>query len=129
MKVEKYINFTLPNSGDGYPLYHWSPRKNRKQILRYGIRVGMWSPDRVWKPPCSCWADNPKLAWELSGYFRPEILQWDLWMTWSDVPKGVELQIDYSPNKPGHYVKEYRIYERIYKKDLVYIGSRDKTDI
>lgn len=121
----KYINFTPPNCKDGFGLYHWSPTTRRKQIIHYGIRVGMWSPDRLWKPPCSCWADNAELAWILSGQIHPEIKEWDLWMTYSNVPKGIELRIDYSPGKQGHYVKEYRIYERIYKRDLWYVGSRN----
>lgn len=126
--MSNYINFTPPNIKDGFPLYHWSPSRNHKQINRYGMRISMWSHDRIWRPPYSCWADDVKLAWILSGKIHPEVESWDLWQTYSDVPKGAELCVDYSPNKPGHYVKEYRIYERIYKRDLWYVGSRSNKE-
>jgi hypothetical protein len=109
-----------------FPLYHWSPRRNRGSILRRGIDINRLSPDRVWRPPCSCWASNPELAWVLSGKLHAaDHKQWDLWMTWSDVPKGMEEIVDYYRNSDKSYVKEYRIYERVYKRDLWYVGTRD----
>lgn len=91
------------------------------------MRVGMWSPDRVWRPPCTCWADDPHLAWILSGRLHPEITSWDLWQTYSDVLSGAELLVDYSPGRQGHYAKEYRVYERIFKRDLWLVATRGES--
>jgi hypothetical protein len=33
--------------------------------------------------------------------------------------------VDYYRNSDKSYVKEYRIYERVYKRDLWYVGTRD----
>lgn len=113
---------------NAFPLYHWSPTSRRKSILRRGIDVGQWSPDRIWKPPCSCWASNPELGWALSGALTREkkIESWDLWMTWSDVPKSFEEIVDYYRNSNRSYVKEYRVYERIFKRDLWYVATRSQ---
>lgn len=72
-----------------FPIFHWSPISRRKQIERYGFRVQMRSVDGVWRPPYTCWARDPQLAWWLSGAIHPEIDAWDLWQTWSDVPSGI----------------------------------------
>lgn len=107
-----------------FPLYHWSPSTRRKQIERRGMVPGSWSPDRAWRPPCICYADSPQLAWRLSGALHPEHPSWDLWMTWSDVPSGFEeIPFDGVPGAQG-WVKEYRVYERIFKRDLWYVATR-----
>lgn len=110
-----------------FPIFHWSPTARRGQINRYGFRVGMWSVDRVWRPPCTCWANSPSLAWALSGRIHSEIPSWDLWQCWSDVPKGMEAMIDYrgvGARSGEYYVKEYRVYERIYKRDVWLVATR-----
>lgn len=118
----KLGGFAPPPLVPAFPIFHWSPTTRRKQIERYGFRVGMWSVDRAWKPPCTCWANDPHLAWVLSGRIHPEVPSWDLWQTWSDVPSGMEARIDF--NGEDHYVKEYRIYERVFKRDIWYVATR-----
>lgn len=104
-------------------LYHWSPTARRGQINRRGLVPGSRSVDGAWKPPFVCFADSPSLAWALSGanhgHHGPAI--WDLWMTWLSIPSGVEgLPFDHDPSQ----IKEYRVYERIYKRDLWMVGTR-----
>ena len=110
-----------------FPLFHWSPTDRRAQINRYGFRVGMWSVDRVWKPPCTCWAESPSLAWGLSGANHPDVTSWDLWQTWSNVPSGMEAIYDTYTDSGRSYVKEWRVYERIFKRDIWYVATRTST--
>lgn len=102
-------------------LYHWSPRDRRKQILRYGLKPGVKSRDGLWKPPYVCLSDRPSLAWSLSGGMRsvPKGTTWDLWEVWLGGVRGYEVipRDDGSP-------KEYRVYERIYKRDMWWAGER-----
>lgn len=100
-------------------MYHWAPISRRKQIIRYGLRPGSRSSCGEWKPPYVCLADSPLLAWQLIGRYRPQIEQWDLWWTHSDAAVPYE-EI---PSDNGD-VREYRIYHRIYKRDLWYVGTR-----
>jgi hypothetical protein len=105
------------------PLFHWSPTARRNQINRRGLVPGSRSVDGLWKPPFVCFADSPSLAWALSGQTSrgQAIKSWDLWQMWSDVPTGLEeLLFDDDPGR----IKEYRVYERIYKRDLWYVATR-----
>lgn len=104
-------------------LFHWSPTSRRKQILRRGLMPGSKSVDGLWKPPYVCFADSPSLAWALSGMTSrgSQVKSWDLWQMWSDVPSRMEeLPFDDDPER----IKEYRVYERIFKRDLWYVGTR-----
>ncbi len=103
------------------PLYHWSPSGRRKSIERRGLVPSSMSVDRAWKPPYVAYSDSPSMAWVLSGVVHPEVASWDLWMTWSNVPTGLEimpLDID------REVIKEVRVYERVFKRDLWFVGSR-----
>jgi hypothetical protein len=93
--------------------------------MRYGLRPGHFSTDRLWRPPVICYADDPATAWQLSaGTGRGQAIdEWDLWMIWSDTPSGLEI-IPYDNGVP----KEYRVYERIYKKDVWFVGSRRQNN-
>jgi hypothetical protein len=102
-------------------LYHWAPASRRKGITHSGLVPGMWSSDRLWRPPYVCLAHSPSLAWGLSGgTFRgKQVKWWDLWMVWSSDLPGYEI-VPYDNGDP----KEYRVYERIYKRFIWYVGSR-----
>lgn len=104
---------------DSFALYHWAPATRRKQINRYGLRPGSLSSCRQWKPPYVCLADSPLLAWNLVGRFRPLIREWDLWWTSSDAVGDYEV----IPTDDGD-VREYRVYHRIFKRDLWLVGTR-----
>jgi len=94
--------------GDGY-----------KSQIRYGLRPGSVSSCRQWKPPYVCLADSPSLAWGLIGRFRPSIRDWDLWWTTGAAAYPFET----IPWDDGE-VREYRVYHRIFKRDLWFVGSR-----
>lgn len=110
---------------DIFPLFHWSPTSRRGQINRYGFRTGMWCTERLWKPPFTCFADNPQLAWSLSGATQRGKLHssWDLWQIWSCDLQGFEKIIDDRNGLP----KEYRVYHRIYKRDIWYVATRSSN--
>ena len=97
-------------------LYHWAPTERRKSIIRYGLRPNMLSADRLWRAPYICLADGPWTAWQLIGRHRPHIEHWDLWWTSSD-RIGEHYQRTDLP-------REWRVSERIYKRDLWLVGSR-----
>lgn len=108
-------------------LYHWSPTRNRSGINRHGLRPGQKTLQGDWRPPYVCFSDDPLLAWTLSGDMWPDISSWDLWMV--HVPsattlKHFEVILDTFPDTGRHYVKEYRVYERVYKRDLHYLATR-----
>lgn len=111
----------MPKTAD-LPLYHWSPSIRRKQILRYGLRPGMWSTDRLWKPPHVCLSPDAAKAWSLSGATSrgQEHSSWDLWQVWLDNVTGYEELVDDRDDS----VKEVRVFERIYKRDVWYVGTR-----
>lgn len=106
-------------------MFHWSPTTRRKQIIRYGLRPGSLSVDKEWKPPYICLAPSPSLGFALCIEYHPEIPEWDLWQVWADNLRGRELLFD----DRDRTVKEYRVYERIYKRDIWYVGSRVGKDI
>lgn len=105
-------------------LFHWSPTARRGQINRYGFRPSMRSVDGLWKPHYVCFSDHPSLAWALSGANHPEITSWDLWQAWTHNIRGYEEITDTYPDTGRTYVKEYRVYERIYKRDIWYVATR-----
>lgn len=85
---------------------------------------GSWSLSHDWRPPFVCFSDEPILAWTLSGRLYPEIKQWDLWMVFASDVGDFEVILEMSRHTGKHYVKEYRVYHRIYKRDVYYIASR-----
>jgi len=46
---------------------------------------------------------------------------WDLWMVWSNKLEGYETLALGGDHKPT----EYRVYHRIPKRDIWYVGSRE----
>lgn len=85
---------------------------------------GSLSRCRQWRPPYVCLSDSPPLAWALSGQLDPEPKHWDLWMVWASRLTGYE-QIPFDDGGPrSGDIKEYRVYHRIYKRDLWYVATR-----
>jgi hypothetical protein len=107
---------------DDWPLFHWSPTPARASIKRRGLVPGRLSLDRLWRPPYICFADSPSLAWSLSARIHPEIPQWDLWYCWRQVVSYERL------GGRGQDHDEYRVYERVYKADLWFVGTRSQED-
>jgi hypothetical protein len=111
-------------------LYHWSPTANRASINKVGLDVGKRSLQGDWRPPYVCFSDEPWVAWCLSGAMWPEVDSWDLWMCYERFQTSFnhyEIITDTYRNTGRHYVKEYRIYTRVFKRDLTYIATR-RTD-
>lgn len=102
--------------------YHWSPSSRRKSIERSGLLPHSLSTDRLWRPPYVCLATKPSIGWGLSGSMLrgKEHSVWDLWQVDISEQSGYEeLFFDGS-----FEVKEIRVYERIYKRNIWYVGSR-----
>lgn len=102
-----------------FPLYHWSPRERRNSILKHGLVPNKLSKDKEWRPPYICFSKTPSLAWSLSGMMSDIYGEWDLWMIWSSLVEYKTLNYLNS-----HHTIEYRIFHRVYKKDVWYVGSR-----
>lgn len=106
------------------PLYHWSPRSRRGQIIRYGLRPGMrgTTTSGGMGAPCVCLGDSPAWAWALSGgmSYTPAG-EWDLWQTWLEALTDPVVLA--SPDRPSG-IYEVRTEHRIYKRDLWWVGSR-----
>lgn len=108
-------------------LYHWSPTSNRSNINRNGLLTHRKTLQGDWRPPYICFCDDPLLGWILSGKMWPEIKSWDLWMCYMPSQTSFdhyEIITDTFHDTGRHFVKEYRIYNRVYKRDLNYIGTR-----
>ena len=116
------LDGALPEST---PLFHWSPSTRHAGIVRFGLCPGKLATDKLWRPPYVAFCDSPSLAWALSGMTErgAEHPRWDLWMVWSDRVAGEVLeQWDGSGR-----MAEFRVYERIFKRDVWYVGSRDRA--
>lgn len=109
-------------------LFHWSPTENRPRIERNGLKPGSLSLQGDWRPPYVCFSDDPYLAWVLSGDMWPHIHSWDLWMCHYPTQTSFEHhEVILDTYRDGRkYVKEYRIYTRVYKRDLMYIATREQ---
>ena len=107
--------------GKPFLLFHWSPMSRRKQILKYGLCPGKLSKCGLWRPPYVCFSKTPSLAWVLSAKFHNEPIMWDLWMIWSNSVRGYETLAMGN----GRETTEYRVYHRIFKSDVWYVGSRE----
>lgn len=106
------------------PLFHWSPRARRGQILRYGLRP--WRPPTVSSiaAPSICFADSASWAWALSGEQRGAPKgEWDLWQT--DLTRLDDPQVLASEDRMSG-IHEVRTLSRVYKRDLWYVASREK---
>lgn len=116
----------LLQSHKNVPLFHWSPSKNRKQIVRFGLLPGRrptTHSELKWRAPYICFADDPGWAWMLSGGMASSPYgEWDLWQTWyNELVEPEALMSD-----EGNGVHEYRTRHRVFKRSVKYLGSRNK---
>lgn len=108
-------------ANNNFALYHWAPRSVRHRIIHSGLLPNSISSCGEWKPPYVCLAEGPKLAWDLIGRHRRNIKHWDLWWTTSADCAPYEVLYFDTNGEP----KEYRVYHRIYKRNLWLVGSRE----
>jgi hypothetical protein len=103
--------------------YHWAPTERRERIKKVGLVPGQWSRDRLWKPPYICLSARPSLAWSLSGgmNYKNDHKNWDLWEVWTHEQSGYE-ELYFDDDTTD--VKEIRVYERIFKRNVWYVASR-----
>jgi hypothetical protein len=83
---------------------------------------GKKSVDVEWRPPYVCLATDPDIGWDLSGRFRPEIESWDLWLVRLDI--GHRVEVMYGDRWDGDVVKEVWVYDRVYKRGVIYMATR-----
>lgn len=115
---------TGSNALESFPLYHWSPVDRRRGIIRHGLVPGRRSICGEWRPPYIAFADDPEWAWKLSGGHPrgAHVDLWDLWVVWTEALDGYET-IPGSEDRDPH---EYRVYARIFKRDLFFVGTRHR---
>ena len=80
-----------------------------------------------WRPPYVALSDEPLLAWQLSGRMFPDVPSWDLWLVYHEAQSsydGCEIITDTYPDTGRTFVKEYRVYTRIFKRDVAYVATR-----
>jgi len=107
-----------------FVLYHWSPRKRREGILRNGLCPHKPGVLTQWKPPYVCFSDSPSLAWALSAEFARKKHFWDLWMVWSNQVEPYEMISNIVTEVGTCKPTEYRIYKRVPKSKIWFVGSR-----
>lgn len=109
--------------------YHWSPSTNRRSIQKLGLMPGRKTIQNVdFRPPYVCLAPDPVLAWTLSGRMFDEIPSWDLWSCHlGRIDSVYEVLFDTFIDTGRHYLKEYRVYGRIFKRDLHYVATRSSA--
>ncbi len=108
-------------------IFHWTPTINRASINKIGLVTNKLSLQGEWRPPYIAFSDDPFLAWYLSGKMFPRIKSWDLWMCHMPSQTSFihyEIITDTFIDSGRHYVKEYRIYSRVFKRDLTYLATR-----
>lgn len=108
-------------------IYHWSPSTNRNSINRLGLVPNRMTLQGLWRPPYVCFSDDALLGWQLSGKMWPEIPEWDLWMCNTDAQTSFdhyEVITDTYRTTGRQFIKEYRVYKRVFKRDLYYLATR-----
>ncbi len=115
------------------PLYHWAPRRLRRDILRDGLKIMM--PSRPYSDPDSgqpvrvefpwiCLATTPSSAWGLildpeAEHADADGAGWDLWQV--QVREGDQLSIrgDFAP-----HVREVRVHNSISADRCWWVAER-----
>lgn len=109
-------------------LFHWAPSARRGQIERWGLRPGMrntTASEGGMPYGVVCLGDSPSWAWALSAEmsWTPDG-PWDLWQTALDLlTDPIVLP---NPDRSSG-VHEVRTEHRIYKRDLWFVGTREKV--
>lgn len=119
-------------------LYHWSPVTRRTGIAARGLVPGMAQTTNPvdpaanggvqWRAPYICLAADPAWGWGLSGHQRGAPAgEWDLWQV--RIPTGARFEtLDAGCCCEGHggRVREVRVYDRIYKRNVLWVAARTK---
>ncbi len=105
-------------------LYHWSPKRLRTQILRYGLIVMIeqhTDEGESYAFPWICFGTTPSSAWGLIGDQDAEVENggWDLWQTEPGPQDSISIRGDFAP-----YIREVRIENSIPADRLWWVGER-----
>ncbi len=107
------------------PLYHWSPRRVRRQIDKYGLlpsrrpASAMAGDDDGFRQPMICFATTPATAWAYSNEVWKLPGTWDLWEVYLLPTDEVHPMPHF-----GDRLVEVRVANRIYKRRLHWVGER-----
>lgn len=109
------------------PLYHWSPRSRRKQILKLGLMPGRRNitgpvvngDGSEWRQPCVCASPDPATAWAYSHGAWRSTGTFDLWQFWLEDADEVHVLPQW-----GSRIIEVRVHNRIRKARLIWVGER-----
>lgn len=113
------------------PIYHWSPRDRLPRIKRLGLMPGMRSPRLSqdvpedadiqgwwqWRAPYVCFSTTPATAWNYALVIRG--VTYDLWEAYLKPSDEV-----YVMPMWGDAIQEVRVYNRILKSRLNFVGER-----
>jgi len=122
------------------PLYHWSPRDRLNSIKRYGLLPGkrnirgpVWHGNET-NPNIDnnedigegeflqrgiCFAPDPATAWDLSHRIFDVPGTYDLWQVVLEESDEVHILPQW-----GARIWEVRVFNRIYKRRLIWVGER-----
>lgn len=110
---------------DDEKLYHWSPRERRKGIECRGLAPGSRGLQGNWKPPYVAFSLDPVMAWGLvSNRIDPPPPIWDLWAVNVYNIEHRELLFDHYLDSKRPYIYEIRVYERIFKRNVIWVAER-----
>lgn len=108
------------------PLYHWSPRKVRKQIDRLGLMPSrkpasllLTNEGDGFRQPMICLGTSPATAWAYSNGVWGIPGTWDLW----EVALLPEDEVHPMPLF-GNRLVEIRVANRLHKRRLTWVGER-----
>jgi hypothetical protein len=83
-----------------------------------------------WRPPYTCFAEDPLWAWLLSGNVNRIPAVWDLWMVYLEPGHEVTRIRHDPPDREalrGHTHirwREWRVHDKIYQSEIHWVGSR-----
>ncbi len=108
------------------PLYHWSPRRVRQQINKYGLLPSrrpasalILNEDDGFRQPMVCFATTAGTAWSHSNGVWKLPGTWDLWEVYPIDADEVHVMPAW-----GGRITEVRVANRIYKRRLHWVGER-----
>lgn len=104
-------------------MYHWSPRWRLSGIKRTGLEPGKRNiHSSEFRQPAVCTSADPVIAWNYSHGAWKSKGTFDLWQFYLEPTDEVEIR-----NIWGDRLLEIRIYNRIKKARLIWIGERSVT--
>ena len=107
-------------SADLGVLYHWSPKRNRESIQRFGLQLAHLNrTGGVFSAPWICLSTTPSSGWAL--ILEPgEEGEWDLWQTSLRNGDNVTIRADF--DLP--FIREVRVHNGLPSDRVWFVGER-----